>query len=129
MRSWPVLFCGFCSCNGINNAATELEEDACTQGDWNWHGVRENLFHMVNAKQPPYWNPSKARQVSELLSFVPKARHGWWEIEKSPCPMGEAALLLAEFLSLEDQAYLEMALLLMHKTLALCLGSMVQVLA
>ena len=97
----------------------ELEKDACTQSDWSWHGVRENLFDLVRAKKAPYWDFRKAPFLSNLLSQAPRAPRAcrWCAFEEAECPMGEAALLVAEFLTSEDQSYLETALLLMQKTL------------
>ena len=94
-----------------------LEEDACVQK--NWHAVREWLYSQIS-KEPPHWDARHGLMgMSDLLQRVPSAGDDWQVLEDSACPMGEIALLVADFLRSGDRSLLELGLIMMRRTAGL----------
>ncbi|CAE7828096.1 unnamed protein product [Symbiodinium necroappetens] len=90
-----------------------LEEDACVQK--NWHAVREWLHSQIS-KEPPHWDVRRGLMgMSDLLQRAPSASHDWQILEESACPMGEIALLFADFLLSGDRSLLELGLIMMRR--------------
>ena len=103
----PTLFAGLAQ-------AVMLEEDACVQK--NWHAVREWLHSQIS-KEPPHWDVRRGLMgMSDLLQRAPSASHDWQILEESACPMGEIALLFADFLLSGDRSLLELGLIMMRRT-------------